>query len=159
MPLTTIAAEGETGMDEEKRPQPGGLVPVGLGRPGWTMVASGMDTNAAFELFEERRDRAGGPPPHVHRDREELFHVLEGRYVFTRGHDQMEVEAGGTVLIPRGTRHHFRTLVEPSRTLILIVPAGLEGFFREMGTELAAGRSALEAMTLLSARFDSHPVD
>ncbi|HEX2755042.1 MAG TPA: hypothetical protein VHM48_06245 [Candidatus Limnocylindrales bacterium] len=62
-------------------------------------------------------------------------------------------------MIPRGTRHQFRTLVAPSRILLLIVPAGLEGFFREMGSEIAAGRSPLEALTALSARYGSHPLD
>ena len=146
-------------MDQERPARPGGLVPVTLGRPGWTMLASGGDTNGSFELFEERRDRTGGPPPHVHREHEELFYVLEGRYVFVRDREEIQVEPGGAVVIPRGTRHHFRTLVEPSRTLILIVPAGLEGFFRGMGDELAAGRTPLEAMTILSRTFDSHPLD
>jgi hypothetical protein len=42
--------------------------------------------------------------------------------------------------------------------LILIVPAGLEGFFREMGARLGDGATALEAMTALAATYDSHPV-
>ncbi len=138
---------------------PGRAGPVDLGRPGWTMLASGPATSGSFELFEERRDTLGGPPPHVHRDREELFYVLEGRYVFVRDRDEVELAAGESIVIPRGTRHHFRTLMAPARTLILIVPAGLEGFFREMGTEIAGGRTPLEAMTALSARYDAHPVD
>jgi uncharacterized RmlC-like cupin family protein len=123
------------------------------------MLAGAAATNGSFELFEELRTAKGGPPPHVHRDHEELFYVLEGRYVFVRDRTEFELTAGESVVIPRGTRHHYRTLIAPSRTLILIVPAGLEGFFREMGTELAAGRTPLEAMTTLSARFDAHPVD
>ena len=133
--------------------------PVDLGRPGWTMLAGAATTNGSFELFEELRIATGGPPPHVHRGHEELFYVLEGRYVFVRDRTEIELMAGESVVIPRGTRHQYQTLVAPSRTLILIVPAGLEGFFREMGTELFAGRTPLEAMTALSARFDSHPVD
>ncbi len=132
---------------------------VDLGQPGWTMRVSGAESNGSLELFEERRDTTGGPPPHVHREHEELFHVLEGRYVFIRDHQEVELAAGESILIPRGVRHHFRTLVAPARTLILIVPAGLEGFFREMGTELAGGKTPLEAMTSLSARHDAHPVD
>jgi mannose-6-phosphate isomerase-like protein (cupin superfamily) len=132
---------------------------VDLGRPGWTMHVSGAASGGTLELFEERRDATGGPPPHVHRGREELFHVLEGRYVFVRDREEIELSVGDSILIPRGTRHHFRTLVAPSRTLIVIAPAGLEGFFREMGAEIAGGKTALEAMTMLSARYDSHPVD
>lgn len=144
-------------MTDERARRPDGPVP--LGRPGWTMLASGGATNSSFELFEERRDTPGGPPPHVHRDHEELFYVLDGRYLFVRDRDELELMPGDSVVIPRATRHQFRTLVAPARTLILIVPAGLEGFFREMGSEIAAGRTPLEAMTALSARYDSHPVD
>jgi mannose-6-phosphate isomerase-like protein (cupin superfamily) len=132
---------------------------IDLGRPGWTMQVSGAASGGTLELFEERRDATGGPPPHVHRQREELFYVLEGRYVFVREREEVELTPGDSILIGRGTRHHYRTLVAPSRTLIVIAPAGLEGFFREMGTELAAGKTPLDAMTLLSARYDSHPVD
>ena len=60
--------------------------------------------------------------------------------------------------MPRGTRHHFRTLEAPSRTLILVAPAGLEAFFRGMGERMGAGATALEAMTALSAMHDAHPV-
>jgi len=131
---------------------------VDLGRPGWTLLASSDRTGGAFELFEEVRASPSGPPPHVHRDRDETFYVVEGRYVFTRGTDELEVGPGQVVFVPRGTRHHFRTLVAQSRTLIIIAPAGLEQFFREMGARIGAGATPLEAMTALSAMHDSHPV-
>lgn len=144
-------------MHESDKPAGAG---VDIGRPGWTMLASAGLTNGAFELFQEERSTTGGPPPHVHRELDEAFFVLEGRYRFVRDHDEeVELVEGGFMFIPRGTRHAFRTLEVPSRTLILLVPAGLEGFFREMGTRLAGGASALEAMTALSDRYDSHPVE
>jgi mannose-6-phosphate isomerase-like protein (cupin superfamily) len=126
-------------------------------RPNWTVLASGAATRGTFELFSETRPSLGGPPRHVHRDREEGFFVLTGRYAFVRGTEELEVGPGQFVLVPRGTRHHFRTLVEPSETLILIAPAGLEGFFNGMGERMAAGATALEAMTELSRTFDSTP--
>jgi mannose-6-phosphate isomerase-like protein (cupin superfamily) len=129
-----------------------------LGRPGWTLLASAELTGGAFELFEEVRETPSGPPPHVHRDRDETFYVVAGQYVFTRGTVELEVGPGQVVFVPRGTRHHFRTIEAGSRTLILIAPAGLEGFFREMGVRIAAGATPLEAMTALSEMYDSHPV-
>ena len=131
---------------------------VSLGRPGWTLLASSELTGGAFELFEEVREAPSGPPPHVHRDRDETFYVLEGRYVFTRGTDEIEVGPGQMVFVPRGTRHHYRTLQVDSKTLIVIAPAGLEAFFREMGVRIAAGATPLEAMTALSGTHDAHPV-
>jgi len=130
-----------------------------MGRPGWTMLASSELTKGAYELFQEVRPVTGGPPPHVHRDRDEAFFVLEGHYRFVRDHEELELQPGEFIFVPRGTRHAYRTLEAPARTLILVAPAGLEGFFREMGGRLAAGATALEAMTALSATHDSHPVD
>ena len=130
-----------------------------MGRPGWTLLASAAVTNGGYELFEELRVTRGGPPPHVHRQRDEAFYVVEGRYTFVRDRETVDLEAGGFIYIPRGTRHQYTTLETPSRTLILIVPAGLEGFFREMGTRIGDGATALEAMTALAGTYDSHPVD
>ena len=130
---------------------------VDLGRPGWTLLVSGERTGGSFEMFEEVRPSLGGPPPHVHRDRDETFYVVEGRYVFTRGTDDIELGPGQVIVVPRGTRHHFRTLLPGSRTLIIVAPAGLEAFFREMGARMAAGATALEAMTALSRSHDAHP--
>ncbi len=137
----------------------GAMHAVSLGRPGWTMLISGAISGGAFEVFEETRDTESGPPPHVHRGREEAFHVLEGRYTFVRDHEEVQLEPGDSIFVPRGTRHAFRTLAAPSRTLIVVAPAGLEAFFREMGVRLAAGMTALEAMTALADTFDSIPVE
>ena len=132
---------------------------IEIGRPGWTLLASSGLTGGAFELFQEVRPVLGGPPPHVHRDRDEAFYVLEGRYRFTREADEVELEPGSFLFVPRGTRHTFRTLEPNSRTLILVAPAGLQAFFREMGVRMASGATALEAMTALSEMHDAHPVD
>jgi mannose-6-phosphate isomerase-like protein (cupin superfamily) len=138
----------------ESTPRVGVLI-----RPGWTMLASGELTGGAYELFHELRSVMSGPPAHVHRDRDEAFFVLEGRYVFERDHEELELQPGEFIFVPRGMRHAYRTLEAPARTLILVAPAGLEGFFREMGGRLADGATPLEAMTALSASHDAHPVD
>jgi mannose-6-phosphate isomerase-like protein (cupin superfamily) len=127
-----------------------------LDRPAWSVLASANATNGTFELFEE--GRPGGPPPHIHRDREEAFYVLEGRYLFVRGHEEIEIEPGQLLVIPRGTRHYFRTLVAPSRTLILVAPAGLEPYFRELRQRIEGGAKPLEAIAELSLIHDSHLV-
>jgi mannose-6-phosphate isomerase-like protein (cupin superfamily) len=144
-------------MSADREASPGD--PTAPGRPTWTVVASGSETDGGFELIRERRNRLGGPAPHVHRDREEGFYVLAGRYVFTRGTEELELGPGEFVLVPRGTRHTFRTLVRPSETLIVVAPAGLEAFFRAQAALIDAGATPLEAMTRLSAEHDAHPVD
>ena len=126
--------------------------------PEWLVVAGAADTGGTFELIQETRAVPGGPAPHVHRERGEGFLVLEGRYRFVRGEEETEVGEGAFVFVPRGTRHTFRTLAAPSRVLIVVAPAGLDGYFREMAEGLAAGRAAPDIMLELSARYDTHPV-
>jgi mannose-6-phosphate isomerase-like protein (cupin superfamily) len=116
---------------------------------------SGQQTGGAFEVIEYQGN-AACPPPHVHREREECFYVLDGRFTFTLGYDEVEAAPGSWVFIPRGTRHGF-TATADARALILVVPAGLEGFFAELGGGLAGGRSSQELRAALKGRFDSVP--
>ena len=126
--------------------------------PEWVIVAGAAETGGAFELIEETRAVLGGPVPHVHREHGEGFLVLEGRYRFVRGDEETDVGEGAFVFVPRGTRHMFRTLAAPSRVLIVVAPAGLDAYFREMAEGLAAGRAAPDIMLELSGRYDTHPV-
>jgi mannose-6-phosphate isomerase-like protein (cupin superfamily) len=99
-----------------------------------------------------------GPPPHVHRHRDELFYIVKGRLTFVLGTREFEVEQGGTVFVPRGTRHGFKSQPD-SQALLIIAPAGLEGFFAELGEGLAAGRSSEEIRAALEGKYDSTPTD
>ena len=99
-----------------------------------------------------------GPPPHVHRDRDELFYMIKGRFTFVLGTREFDVEQGGTVFVPRGTRHGFKPQPD-SEALLIIAPAGLEGFFVELGDALAAGRSDEEIRAALKGKYDSTPTN
>ncbi len=118
------------------------------------LKASARSTGGAFEIIEYEGPAA--PPPHVHREREEAFYILAGAFTFTLGNEEFEVEAGSLIVIPRGTRHGFR--VGPGgRALLIIVPAGLQGFFEELGAGLQAGRSSDEIRAALAGKYDSTP--
>ncbi|MCA1842990.1 MAG: cupin domain-containing protein [Actinobacteria bacterium] len=121
---------------------------------GLLKVAS-RTTGGSFELIEYHGPVQ--PPPHVHRDREEAFYILQGTFSFLLGKEQRQAPAGSVVLIPRGTTHSF-TAPEDGRALLFIAPAGLEGFFDELGSGLAAGTTPAEMRSALAGRFDSHPV-
>jgi mannose-6-phosphate isomerase-like protein (cupin superfamily) len=136
----------------------GFVAPPGSGRalPLVGRVAlSGQQTGGAFEVIEYQGN-AACPPPHVHREREECIQVLAGRFTFTIGHEEIEVAPGSWVFVPRGTRHGFTSSAD-ARALILVCPAGLEGFFAELGTGLAEGLTTEEIRAVLKGRFDSVP--
>jgi quercetin dioxygenase-like cupin family protein len=140
------------------RPVGGFVVAPGEGRtlPSFGQVKiSGQDTGGGFEVIEFRGN-AASPPPHIHREREECIHVLDGRFTFILDHDEIEAAPGSWVFIPRGTRHGF-TASADARALILVTPAGLEGFFAELGQGLAAGTPTQELRASLKGRFDSIP--
>jgi len=119
------------------------------------LIATATQTGGSFELIEYVGPAA--PPPHVHRMRDEGFYILEGSFTFTLDDDEVEAVAGSFVFVPRGTRHGF-SVGPDGRALLFVVPAGLEGFFDELGRGLAAGRSGPEIREALAGKYDSTPL-
>jgi len=119
-----------------------------------TLRASAAETGGAFEVIEYVGPAV--PPPHVHKEHDEVFFIMTGTFRFVLGPDTVEAAEGAIVLVPRGSRHGF-TIEPGSKTLLLTIPAGLEGFFRELGAGLAAGRSSHEIRASLAGKYDSYP--
>ena len=83
--------------------------------------------NDAFVVAEWRD--AGGPPgpprliapPHVHRSDDEAWYVLEGTLCVQVGNDVVEVHAGSSVFVPRGTAHtYWNPGPSPARYLLIM---------------------------------------
>lgn len=119
-----------------------------------TLRASAADTGGAFEVIEYTGPAI--PPPHVHREHDEIFFILAGTFRFVLGQDTAEAPQGAIVLVPRGTRHGF-TIEPGSQALLLTIPAGLQGFFKELGAGLAEGRTSEEIRASLAGKYDSYP--
>ena len=103
------------------------------------LKATGESTGGNLVLLENLTAPGGGPPPHLHRNEDEFFYVLDGTFEIRIGDDVHALGAGGFAFVPRGTVHSFRNTAEtPSRILVGFTPGGLEGFFR------AAGRRAVD---------------
>ncbi len=126
-----------------------------LVKSGMRLKVGSAQTNGTFELLEI--EGLGGPPPHVHQDHDECFYIIQGSYIFTLGAEEVEASAGSIVFVPRGARHAFRH-GEGARALVFVLPANLEGFFRELGEGLAAGRSEADLRSQLAARYDAKTV-
>jgi len=96
-----------------------------------TFLATGEDTHGRFALIEAVARRGNAPPPHIHHREDEIFYVLEGEIVVSVGDRTIKGTAGTMVFLPRDVRHSFTIESEQSRMLILLTPAGLEGWFKE----------------------------
>jgi quercetin dioxygenase-like cupin family protein len=93
--------------------------------------ALAAQTEGHYSLFEGRHLKGGGVPLHRHEKDEEGMYVLEGRYRFQLGEQQLELGPGDFIHVPRPTRHAFEAL-EPGRLLVIVAPGGFhERYFQE----------------------------
>jgi quercetin dioxygenase-like cupin family protein len=99
-----------------------------------TLKERGKDTDGQFALAEVVGLPGSGPPPHIHHSVDEVYWLLEGELEVLDGERTFTAKAGSVFHIPKGTLHAWRNATkEPARTLLLIIPAGFEGFFEEAG--------------------------
>jgi quercetin dioxygenase-like cupin family protein len=101
---------------------------------GWllTFLATGEDTQGQFALIEQVTQKGNNPPRHIHHREDETFYVLEGEMTFSIGDQTIKTTPGTTVFAPRSVAHSFTIDSEQVRILVLLTPAGLETFFKEL---------------------------
>lgn len=117
----------------------------GEGRSFWlltdlhTFKVVGADTNGAFTIAELLAGPEMGPPPHIHRNNDETFYILEGTFDFLLAGRAFSAGAGEFVYLPKGVVHTHRAgSGAPAKALVTQTPAGVERFIEE------AGRPALD---------------
>jgi mannose-6-phosphate isomerase-like protein (cupin superfamily) len=154
MPQPSADRRPLVGLPGERRPVPGIPNPI-------VVRARDEETGGAFEVFEvglsgEGTDLVAGPPPTTHREHEEVFYVLEGQVEFYLDNDLATAPTGTLIVVPRGTRLHFRGR-PGSRLLVVAIPGGMAGFFEELGAGREAGRAEAEIRAALAEKYDTYP--
>jgi mannose-6-phosphate isomerase-like protein (cupin superfamily) len=92
-------------------------------------------TDGAFCVLEDHPAPGFAPVAHIHRDEDEIVHVLEGEFVLETHDGRQELVVGETVWIPKGTLHAFHNVgASAGHRLVTFVPAGPERLYREFGT-------------------------
>jgi quercetin dioxygenase-like cupin family protein len=128
-----------------------GLVRVGAGEgpaywlagDTYTVKTSAGSTGGVLGLVEASIPPGSGPPPHCHSREDETFYLLSGSLEIRGDDDIVLAAAGDVVFLPSGTVHSFRNIgVDAARALIIITPAGFEGFFVDAGAPAESGVSA-----------------
>ena len=112
----------------------------GQGKSFWlltdlfTFKVVGGDTNGAFTVAEVTAGPELGPPPHIHRDSDESFYILEGTFDFSLAGQAFSAGAGSFVHLPRGVVHTHRAGGgAAAKALVIQSPAGVERFIEEAG--------------------------
>ena len=103
-----------------------------------TFLATAEDTQGKFALIEAVARRGNDPPPHIHHREEETFYVLEGEMTFSVGGQTIKATPGAMVCLPRDLAHSFVIDSAQVRMLILLTPAGFEGWFKEFSVPAPA---------------------
>ena len=110
------------------------LNPIG---GGMVVKVRDGDTGGSFSVHDNAIPAGSpGPLPHLHRDHEETFYVLEGELTVRVGERTLTAPVGSFVVIPRGVVHQpSNPSQEPTRVLLIFSPAGMEHFFEEAAQE------------------------
>ena len=116
---------------------------------------SGEQTGNAYSMTEIVFQPGGqGTPMHVHHREEELYYVIEGKLEAQVGDQQVTLEAGGSVLLPRGVKHKVYPVGDAvTRVLMIITPPGLEKMLAEMD-KLNKDGLDLDALRRLAVKYE-----
>lgn len=105
-----------------------------VGSDTYSFILTGKETAGAYSFIDMHVPPGGGPMPHSH-EFDEMFYLVEGE-VEAFCHDSRTAAVANTAInIPGWAPHMFKNLspVVPARLLCVVVKAGLEDEFAEIG--------------------------
>ena len=129
-----------------------------------TVRVSGSDGQDGISILEHRAPHGDSPPLHIHHTEDEIFHVLEGEFLFKIGEQGYRLGAGEMLLAPKGIPHQYLVeSVQGGHWLTVTVPGDFERFVRVMARpaerlELpepagAPSAEAVQALTETAAQY------
>jgi quercetin dioxygenase-like cupin family protein len=126
-PITVGAKDGET---------------ISVVGDTYRVLLGGKNTNLAFAAIDMVIPPGGGPGPHSHSAIEESFYVIDGEVEVRSEFGVCIASKGSFVNIPKGgVIHSFKNKTDQiAHLLCVVIPAGLEVFFEEIGQPVAYGK-------------------
>ena len=128
---------------EAKRRDAGGRRP--------TTLVAGAETGGRLTVVELREVAGREPPRHVHEHEDEVVYVLAGALTFFVGDGEHRAAAGACLVLPRGTEHAYAVESGEARLLVVLTPAGLEGYFAEI--DVGDAEASVERVISVAARY------
>ena len=84
-------------------------------------------TGGAYSVIESLAEPGGAVPAHLHRNADEHFLVISGRYRIAIGDTILDATPGTRATVPRNTAHSWRNIAtQESRLLTILTPGGFE---------------------------------
>lgn len=118
------------------------------------VLVGGAESGGRFAVIEVEGKRGDAVPLHAHQHEDEILYVIEGELTVRVDDEALCAPPGSAVALPRGVEHSFVVESEGARVLVVVSPAGFEGFLYEMGE--AAGTDdgpSLERLVGVAARY------
>jgi mannose-6-phosphate isomerase-like protein (cupin superfamily) len=96
-----------------------------------TLKVSESNSEGKYSLIEMIHPPNTGPALHIHSNAPEAYYVLDGNYSIICGDRSYQSKTGDFVFIPKGIPHNYKSGPQGGKVLV-ISPAGLEGYFKEV---------------------------
>lgn len=110
-------------------------------------------TDGAFCLLIDEPPAGWSLPAHRHFGESETIHIVEGEFEMDVAGERSLLRAGESIHVPAGVVHGGGNLgMQAGRRSVLFHPAGVERFFREVGTESPTERLDVSAVMASAAR-------
>lgn len=107
----------------------------------FNFLAMGNATNGRHALIKILVDQGAEPPAHTHSREDESYFVLKGSIRYNIGEDQITVNEGEYVYLPKDVPHSFQILSEKAELLMWLSPAGLDQWFWDNSAPAPDGKS------------------
>jgi mannose-6-phosphate isomerase-like protein (cupin superfamily) len=99
-------------------------------------------------LGTQQVPRRAGIRVHQHQEADEVLFVLEGTGFAVLGDKRMPIEKGSAIYIPKGVWHGVENPDSELLLLWVVVPPGLEAFFREVSEFSWSTAKAAQSRTI-----------
>lgn len=122
-------------------------------------LEDGSHTGGSHAVIEFTLNEQFSPPPHIHRQHEEVIYVLEGQFALHLGDEKVVLGPGGAIVTPTGVAHTFSNAgTEPLRFLLTISPAKHLAYFTSMSDFLNGKMEPGVTMVDVMQRYGLEPV-
>ena len=119
-----------------------------------TIKLTGKDTNGLYTLIEQYNNPGMEIPMHVHKDEDEVFHVLEGKLEINVDNTITTLNPGDIGFCPRGIPHSWKVIGDQkTKVMLSIFPSGLEHMFKEL-TMLPQGPPNFNKVAEICKRYN-----
>ena len=121
-----------------------------------SVLLTGEETGGRLAVIETVETKGAEHPYRVHTREDQAVYVLEGLVSYSVHGAWLRCPAGTCLLLPKGCEYAYSVESERARLLVVAVPAGIEGCYRELDdTDGAPWASApdFERLVTVAARY------